>query len=69
MINKRIIRIGCNFALDAGTYTFTPKGDQPGSTTQVPARYTFLYEPREGQWLIAHHHSSTMPEPTPATRP
>ncbi len=67
-IDQRIIRIGCNFALDAGTYTFTLKGDQPGSTTQVPARYTFLYEPRGGQWLIAHHHSSAMPEPVPAAR-
>ncbi len=69
VIDKRIIRIGCNFALDAGTYTFTLKGDQPGTTTQVPARYTFLYEPRGGQWLIAHHHSSAMPEPTAPARP
>ena len=68
-INQRIIRIGCNFALDAGTYTFTLKGDQPSSMTQVPARYTFLYEPRGGQWLIAHHHSSAMPEPTAPARP
>lgn len=62
-IRDRTIRIGCNFALDAGTYTFTLKGDQSGSTTQVPARYTFLYEPRGGQWLIVHHHSSANPEP------
>ena len=68
-ITGRTIRIGCNFALDAGTYTFTLKGDQPGSTTQVPARYTFLYEPRGGHWLIAHHHSSLMAEPTPSARP
>lgn len=68
-ITGRTIRIGCNFALDAGTYTFTLKGDQPGSTTEVPARYTFLYEPRGGQWLIVHHHSSAMPEPTASARP
>lgn len=69
VVNERSIRIGCNFALDAGTYTFTLKGGQPGSTTQVPARYTFLYEPRGGQWLIVHHHSSAMPEPAPSARP
>ena len=68
-IRDRTIRIGCNFALDAGTYVFTLKGDQPGSTTQVPARYTFLYEPRHGQWLIVHHHSSAMPEPAAPARP
>ncbi len=64
-ITERIIRIGCNFALDAGTYTFTLKGDKPGTRSQVPARYTFLYEPQGGQWLIAHHHSSAMPLPAP----
>ncbi len=68
-IRDRIIRIGCNVALDAGTYVFTLKGDQPGSTIQVPARYTFLYEPRHGQWLILHHHSSAMPEPAAPRQP
>lgn len=68
-IDERTIRIGCNFALDAGTYTFTLKGGQPGSTIQVPARYTFLCELRGGHWLVAHHHSSAMPEPAPAARP
>lgn len=58
-IDKRIIKIGCNVAQDVGTYTFR-FGD--GST--VKARYTYVYEHRDGQWLIAHHHSSAMPEKT-----
>lgn len=62
-IDKRIIHIGCNLAFDVGTYTFTLDGDQPGSRVQLPARYTYIYEPRGGQWLIVHHHSSAMPEP------
>ncbi len=32
-----------------------------GKTEYVPARYTFVYENRDGEWLIAHHHSSLMP--------
>ncbi|RST49532.1 DUF4440 domain-containing protein [Variovorax sp. DXTD-1] len=56
-IDKRIIRIGCNVAQDVGTYTFKFKDG-----TSVHARYTYVYELVNGQWLIAHHHSSAMPE-------
>ena len=57
VIDKRFIKIGCNIAQDVGTYTFTFKGGQ-----KVSARYTFVYEYKNGNWLIAHHHSSAMPE-------
>ena len=57
-IDKRFIKIGCNVAQDVGTYTF---GFKDGS--KVSARYSYVYEFRDGQWLIAHHHSSAMPEP------
>ena len=63
VIVQRIIRIGCNMAFDAGLYTFTVDGSQPGSRTQIAARYTFIYEPRGAQWLIVHHHSSALPVP------
>lgn len=56
-IDKRIVKIGCNVAQDVGTYTFRFKD---GGT--VHARYTYVYERVNGQWLIAHHHSSAMPE-------
>jgi len=56
-IDSRTIRIGCNVAQDVGTYTFRFKD---GKTVQ--ARYTYVYERVNGQWLIAHHHSSAMPE-------
>lgn len=56
-IDQRTIRVGCNVAQDVGSYTFQFKD---GSTVQ--ARYTYVYEWVQGQWLIAHHHSSAMPE-------
>ncbi|MBT2304680.1 SgcJ/EcaC family oxidoreductase [Variovorax paradoxus] len=56
-IDRRIIKIGCNVAQDVGTYTFKFKDGK-----SVRARYTYVYEWEHGQWLIAHHHSSAMPE-------
>ena len=62
-IDQRIIHIGCNIAYDIGLYTFTIDGDQPGTRKQVKARYTFIYAPEHGKWLIVHHHSSATPKP------
>ena len=62
-IDTRTIRIGCNTASDVGTYTFRLSGKIPGTTDIVKARYSFLYELRDGKWVIVHHHSSAMPEP------
>ena len=59
-INHRTVRLGCNKITDAGIYTFRVV-DKEGAASDVPARYTFVYENRDGQWLIAHHHSSVMP--------
>jgi uncharacterized protein (TIGR02246 family) len=56
-IDSRVIKIGCNSVVDAGLYTFTLHGHD-----QVHARYTFTYEFKDGKWVIAHHHSSAMPE-------
>lgn len=60
-IDDRFIRIGCNVAQDVGNYTFKYAN---GKT--VHARYTYVYEWKDDKWLIAHHHSSAMPEPVAA---
>lgn len=52
------IIIGNNWAQDAGIYEFTMGAD--GS--KVKGRYTYIYVFEDGQWKIAHHHSSIMPE-------
>ncbi len=62
-IDTRTIQSGCNVAMDMGTYTFSLM-DSTGITSEVAARYTFVYLFRDGAWKIAHHHSSAMPEST-----
>lgn len=61
-IDTRTIELGCNVAFDVGTYTFSVM-DGAGAVSEVHARYTFVYTYRDGDWRIAHHHSSAMPEP------
>lgn len=47
-------------AVNTGLYTFTL--NKEGQREQVHARYTFVYEKRDGKWLILNHHSSVLPE-------
>jgi uncharacterized protein (TIGR02246 family) len=56
-IDSRTIRLGCNKAVDAGTYTFTF-----ADNSKISARYTFTYAWDGAQWKISTHHSSAMPE-------
>lgn len=52
------IKIGPGWAKDAGIYQFT----MGANGEKVKGRYTYLYVIEKGQWKIAHHHSSLMPE-------
>lgn len=52
------VTVGDGWAKDVGIYEFTL-----GATGEkVKARYSFVYVYEDGQWKIAHHHSSQMPE-------
>eukprot|EP00536_Pseudo-nitzschia_multiseries_P005234 jgi/Psemu1/238352/estExt_Genewise1.C_950080 len=61
-ILESFVTIGTNWCQDVGIYEFTlgATGDK------VKARYSFVYVYEDGQWKIAHHHSSQMPEQIPA---
>ena len=73
-IDSRTIRLGCNSALDVGTYSFLLRdpADSAGAGRGqwVKARYSFVYTFRPGagsgdgpgEWLILHHHSSLQPQ-------
>jgi uncharacterized protein (TIGR02246 family) len=67
-VDTRTIQGGCNMAMDAGTYTFSLMDDK-GVTSEVAARYTFIYQYRDGGWKILHHHSSAMPESAASAPP
>jgi uncharacterized protein (TIGR02246 family) len=60
IIKQRNIKQGCNKLTDAGIYDFEVTAN--GKKEIVPARYTFVYEYRNSEWKIVHHHSSMMPE-------
>eukprot|EP00775_Hariotina_reticulata_P002341 gene2341-2649_t len=52
-------------ALHSGVYSFTLQPIE-GEAKIVQARFTFLYRKYNGEWKIAEHHSSAMPEAQPA---
>jgi uncharacterized protein (TIGR02246 family) len=44
----------------SGLYTFSYREGR--RTVRVPARYTFVWQKRDGDWKIIEHHSSVRPE-------
>ena len=60
-ITEGYVKAGANWAQDAGLYQFS---FADGSVAK--GRYSFIYVYENGQWKIAHHHSSLLPEPAVA---
>lgn len=58
---KQAITLDDNAAVVLGFYMFTVMRE--GKPVPVPARFTMLVTRRDGQWKIAHHHSSPRPLP------
>jgi len=55
----QLIRVYGNTAINTGYYTFSFVKD--GNPTSLPARYSFVYVKRNGNWKIVDHHSSKSP--------
>lgn len=60
-VERRVVFLSCNAAIDAGIYTFMVDGDEPGERVPLRARFSIVYALRDGRWVITHHHSSSMP--------
>ena len=58
---RRTIVLGDNAVVVAGFYEFTRM--QEGKMVPGPARFTMLLTKRDGEWRIAHHHSSPHVQP------
>ncbi len=60
---RRTIPVDDNAVLVTGFYEFTRMVD--GKPTPGPSRFTMLVTKRDGEWRIAHHHSSPRVVPKP----
>ena len=58
---RRTIVLGDNAVVIAGFYEFTRM--QEGRPVPAPSRFTMLVVKRDGEWRIAHHHSSPHVQP------
>ena|SRR5437588_6892879 len=58
---RRTIVLGDNAVVVAGFYDFTRM--QEGKPIPAPSRFTMLIVKRDGEWHIAHHHSSPHVQP------
>ncbi len=59
VVDKLKVSVMGNIAFSNGLYTISYT--ENGHTVSVPARFSFAYQHRSGQWLIIDHHSSVLP--------
>lgn len=60
-VGDQRVQVFGDVAINTGYYTRTSMQD--GALVKNPARFTFVYAKRNGQWQIVNHHSSTLPTP------
>ena len=58
-LGEHHVQLFGDVAINSGFYTRSQR--QEGTVTQNPARFTFVYARRGGEWLIVNHHSSALP--------
>ena len=58
---RRTLVLDDNAVVVTGFYEFTRMKD--GQPVPVPSRFTMLLTKRDGEWRIAHHHSSPRGQP------
>lgn len=60
-VEEHRVQVLGDIAISTGFYTRSSR--QNGGTVRNPARFSFVYQKRNGQWLIVNHHSSALPQP------
>lgn len=60
-ITQSETRLGCNYATRTGNWTVRLTNPTSGETSDVSARFSFVYIYEDGQWKILHLHSSVRP--------
>ena len=63
-LGERRIQLFGDVAVSTGFYTRSAPGAD-GRTVRNPARFSFVYQKRDGRWVIVNHHSSVLPEAQP----
>lgn len=58
-LGEHLVQIFGDVAVSSGFYTLTRT--EAGRPVESRARFTFVYQRREGRWLIVTHHSSALP--------
>ena len=56
---RHFVRLSEDSLLSVGHYHFSKVQD--GREIVTPARFTFVFQRREGAWKVLHHHSSAEP--------
>ncbi len=56
------VKVFSNIAVETGYYHFNT--DPNGKPDVWVSRYTFIFEKKDGNWMILHQHSSRVPDPT-----
>ena len=59
VLGEHRLKLYGDVAISSGFYALHRLQD--GKATESPARFTFVYQRRQGRWLIVSHHSSAVP--------